>query len=49
MTVQHYTDHPLKLDAPIDDLEEKAFEGAEIINKDPKLIAEFFNHAKLVL
>jgi transposase len=33
----------------IDDLEEKAFEVAEIINKDPKLLAEFFNHAKLTL
>ena len=33
----------------IDDLEKKTFEAAERINSDPKLIAEFFHHAKLAL
>ena len=33
----------------IEHLEEKTFEVASIINSDPKLLAEFFNHAKLKL
>jgi len=33
----------------VEQLTEKTLEAAQIINKDPKLIAAFFHHAKLRL
>jgi len=33
----------------IEHLKEKAMEAAQMINNDPKLLAEFFHHAKLAL
>ena len=33
----------------VEQLREKACEASQVINKDPKLLASFFHHAKLAL